>query len=443
MRLGSDWPWVAAVAACACVALAVSAFGMGAGGFSVPAIAVALVMLAVGLVVSQVRAMQRTSAIESALRGVALAEARVIGVERQQHDIASSQSSFATQINSQMNTLRAEQRAMGESVQQGFAALRNSHETITASLRDLLDRPQPVYAPPPHASMKSAEDETDAADEAEEVEAEDVSTAEAEEVLTAMALDAQPMESGREANTPFGDALNLSLEPIVDLYTSQTAHYRLVLGMTNEQGQDVPHDVFIHHADRMNLRDQLDVFVAREALGILYQLRRRDPSLCVFVPIGAATLGSRGALDEILKALREDPTLSTGVVFDVPHAVLASLPDASLEGLARLARAGLTLSLSQASIAGIDLGALGKLNVRYVGLAAASVGLDSRVSQGLSGFVQAARALRIQVVISQVGDPHIVPQLSRVARYAAGPAFATPRRLRRKPAEQDQLSAAA
>lgn len=415
-------PWLVAVAVCLLAALSVAAFGLGAGSFSPAMVAVGFIALVLAVVVTQVRAVQRTAAIESMARDFYRMDGAVQGMAREQRELKTT----SVQLTTQLAGLRAEHQALGESLQQGITSLRESHETITDSLRALLERPQPSYgrydSAPAHAGFAEPE---------AEVEMDEPAPAAAEPAPAA------------ETPPPFGDALNLALEPIIDLYTSQTAHYRMVLGMTSEQGRDVPHDVFVHHADRMNLRDQLDVFVTREAIGILFQLRQRDPNLSIFVPIGAATLSSPTALEAIMKILRDEPTLSSGVVFDVPHAVLASLPDASLEGLARLARAGVTLSLSNASISGIDLNALGKLNVRYVGLAAASIGIDSRISHGLAGFVQAARALRIQVVISQVGDPHHVPLLSRVARFACGPAFANPRRLRRNPQMAQQFNAAA
>ncbi len=242
---------------------------------------------------------------------------------------------------------------------------------------------------------------------------------------------------------PFGEALNLALEPIVDLYTSNTAHYRMVLGMTNEHGQDVPHDVFVHHADRMGLRDRLDVHVVEQTIELLAQLRQRDQQLSVFVPIGANTLSNAIAVQRIITSLRNAPEVSNGVVLDIAHAVLASLPETSLEGLATLARAGVSLSLSQASIAGVDLSALKSLNVRFVSIAGSSVGVGNQISAGLPGFVQSARAMRVQVIISNIGDPRHVTGLARTARYASGPAFALPRKLKRAAAAETTLTAAA
>jgi EAL domain-containing protein (putative c-di-GMP-specific phosphodiesterase class I) len=233
------------------------------------------------------------------------------------------------------------------------------------------------------------------------------------------------------APVAFEDNLTLALEPVVDLFTSKTAHYRLILGMIKAGGEDVPQELFLHHADHSGQRAALDCFVVAETIGILRKLRQRDPHLCIFMPIGATTLANREAMASLLQASANAADVANGLIFELHHSVLASLPEASLEGLATLARAGLTLSLSQASIAGIDLASLDRLNVRFVGLNAASIGIDNRISSGLNGFIQAARALRINIIITQVADPRHALSLQKTARYASGPAFAAPRRLRR------------
>jgi hypothetical protein len=70
--------------------------------------------------------------------------------------------------------------------------------------------------------------------------------------------------------------------------------------------------------------------------------------------------------------------------------------------------------------------------MRYVSLTASSIGSGVSASAALGGFVQAARALRVQIIITQVAEARQMQEISRTVRYAAGPAFAHPRRLRRE-----------
>jgi hypothetical protein len=110
--------------------------------------------------------------------------------------------------------------------------------------------------------------------------------------------------------------------------------------------------------------------------------------------------------------------------------MLAGLSDAGLEGLALLARSGVTLSLSNAAVSGIDLGPLSRLNVRYISLSASAAGGAEGPSAEMISFTQNARAARIQAIVTGVVDRRIVSRLTKITRFACGPAFAEPRRVK-------------
>ncbi len=241
------------------------------------------------------------------------------------------------------------------------------------------------------------------------------------------------------------DQLVISLEPVIDLFTSKTAHYRLHLAMAKPEGGEVTQDVLLHHADRTGLRSDFDVYAAREALQLLRRLRQRDQALNIFMAIGPSTLQSDSALNRILTNMHEHSDIAGGLVFELPHAMLAGLSDAGLEGLAKLARAGVHLSLSNVAIAGIDLAPLATLNVRYLTLGAVAAGGQDGPSPALVSFAQSARAVRIQTVITGVVDRRIVQKLTKITRFASGPVFAEPRRVKTdvQPEPEQGMGAAA
>ncbi len=226
------------------------------------------------------------------------------------------------------------------------------------------------------------------------------------------------------------DQLVISLEPIIDLFSSKTAHYRLHLAMAKPEGGEVAQDVLLHHADRTGLRPEFDVYAAREALNLLGRLRQRDETLSIFMAIGPSTLQSGSALNRIIADMHEHDQISDGLVFELPHAMLAGLSDSGLEGLAKLARAGVYLSLSNVAVSGIDLAPLATLNVRYLTLSAVTAGGIEGPSQQLIAFAQSARAARIHTVVTGVVDRRVVQKLTRVSRFASGPVFAEPRRVK-------------
>jgi EAL domain-containing protein (putative c-di-GMP-specific phosphodiesterase class I) len=239
------------------------------------------------------------------------------------------------------------------------------------------------------------------------------------------------------------DQLLTTLEPVVDLFTTKTAHYRLHLGMVKASGDEVSTDVLLHHADRTGLRPSFDIHAAREALGLLRHLRIRDQALSIFLPIGVASLQEQGTIDRLIAVRNEFADVAGGLVLELPHAMLAGLTDRGLEGLAALARNGVSLALVNVSLAGVDMQTLAKLNVRYISLNAMAVLANGGPSQHFINFAQGARVNRIMTIITQVTDAATVTRLSRVARFASGPAFASPRRVKIGAAQDSAKTAAA
>ncbi len=431
--MSKDWPWIVAIALLVGVAMSIAAYAMGSGTTTVNMLAIALVSLGLAQIVGLMRNASSGGLIGKLADNQSDIVETINRLSGETRRINAESSNLARNF----EQFRSDSATLNVNLAEGLASLRQSHETVAGDMKAILDGQRDIQS-----SLSTRATEIQLKDAIAREQMWLAQMADEAPPQPEYVAEAPPIEDSF-ANSGLAEALHLSLEPIVDLFTSNTAHYRMVLGMTNEQGQDVEHEVFVHHADRMGLRADLDQHVIEQTLELLSQLRQRDHNLSIFVPVGTGTLSSVGAVQNIIAMLKGQPQMANGVVLDMPHSVLATLPEASLEGLATLARAGVNLSLSQASIAGIDLAALNSLNVRWVGLAASSVGIGKQVSAGLAGFVQSARALRIQIIISHVGDPRHVEGLSRTARFASGPAFAMPRKLKRAPAENTALAQAA
>ena len=249
--------------------------------------------------------------------------------------------------------------------------------------------------------------------------------------------EAQPMIQQQQAS-PFGDQLAVSLEPIIDLSTGRTAHYRMHLALLDAQGGEMASDMFLHHAERINARPALDIFIAREADTLLRKLRQRDPHLNIFMPIGASTLASSESVAQINADRKSAADVSAGLIFEFPHAMLAGLTDKALEGLASLARQGARFALSNVSISGLDLVAMNTLNVHFVSLDASAIDPQKGPSLAMASFTQTARASRVQMIVSAVADHQIINKLPQITRLVSGPCFAAPRRIK-----QDVLENAA
>lgn len=416
--------------------MSIAAYSLGSGTTTVTLLSLALIALALVQIAGMMRSYLGQDAIGKLTEDLSQMSEQVNRVSNETRRINAENLNLARNV----EQFRHETSELNGNLSLGLASLKQSHETVAENLQAILVTQRNIQNSIATQAHQVSQYDTLHDKMARE---EMVMAQLADQQAAPPAAVVEPAPAPDFHQSGLAETSTMSLEPIVDLFTSNTAHYRMMLGMTNEQGHDIEHDVFMHYVDRTGLRIEFDQHVIAQSLDLVGQLRQRDQNLCVFVTMGAATLASTQAVNNIVSLLQQNAEQAQGIVIDIPHAVLASLSEASLEGLATLARSGIQLSLSQASIAGIDLAALNSLNVRWVGLAASSVGVGGQISAGLPGFVQSARALRIQIIISQVGDPRHVQGLSRTARFASGPAFAMPRKLKRNAPDAVDYTAAA
>jgi EAL domain-containing protein (putative c-di-GMP-specific phosphodiesterase class I) len=391
--------WVITAATCFCLLAAfASCYYMFAGG-SAPVLGaiVAIVALAFSQIISFVYSFQLKGDFQQSHKALAidLLEMSRANSETKRH---------SDYLLSQLSDIRSDTASNGAIVAAGFADLKSSYSALALELQNNLASARSYYAPPPPPAYVPY---------------------------------APPQaEVPKPVASPFGEQLLVSLEPIVDLHTGSTAHYRVHLGMKSPSGEELSHELLLHHADRTGVRPQLDMFVAREAEVILRRLRQRDPMLNIFVPIGAATLSSTTMLAQMIADRHAAADVAQGIAYEMPHTMLAGLTNNALEGLATLARQGGVLALTNVSLAGLDLNAMSTLNVRFVGLDVSAIDVSTGPSAAMIGFAQAARASRVQLIVTGVTYAGVVASLPQITRLASGPCFAAPRRVKREIADE-------
>jgi EAL domain-containing protein (putative c-di-GMP-specific phosphodiesterase class I) len=226
------------------------------------------------------------------------------------------------------------------------------------------------------------------------------------------------------------DHLTFLLEPVVDLATNETEHYRARYNMATTTGGEIAFDRLVANADKSGLRPSLDMHVVNQALPLLRKLRGKHPNMKLFVPIGTATLMSEPTLRKILDIVDELGEPASGVVFELEHDNLGRLNENGVTGLAMLARRGIAMALVNVTVAGLDMGSLRHLGVKFIGIDAGSVEAGYGVSPTWQEFVQVARGLQFQVMLLDVATSQQAASASQVARFAAGTFFAPPRRVK-------------
>jgi EAL domain-containing protein (putative c-di-GMP-specific phosphodiesterase class I) len=294
-------------------------------------------------------------------------------------DVVKKQSDF---VLGELSALKAEGQARGQSMIRTLDELKTSYEALARSMKD-------------QAAVEQTEE-------------------------IAFAPAPQTFAPSRETKN-LTDQLSIALEPIVDLATGRTAHYRIHLGPVQ----------LIDQVDHFGKRPELDSLVLNEALNLLQRLRQRDPQIRLFMTLGDDTLASPSHMLQLLETLLHHEELSEALVFEITHARLAALSASALEGLGSLVRSNQILALADVSMSGLDPASLQGLNVRHVSINANMLDLRFGVPASDVHFVQLARISNVQVMLSNVTDVSSLADLRQLSRLGSGPAFAAPRRIRR------------
>ena len=224
--------------------------------------------------------------------------------------------------------------------------------------------------------------------------------------------------------------LELLLEPVIELATGNTAHYRALLDLTDDHGHVVRHAELMEKADRGGMRPVLDAHMVKLVAPVLRRLRVKNPGLRAFVPIGIATLASREETARIAASLERGADIAGGIVFEFKHRELGALDTAGIENLARLGRLGATMALSQVQVAGLDLASLRHLGVRFLSFPPNAADGGSGPTPAWREFVQYARAMQFQIIVSNITTPQQAAAATQFGRFGYGPFFAPPRKVK-------------
>lgn len=252
---------------------------------------------------------------------------------------------------------------------------------------------------------------------------------EVKEAMTRKSEAAPPPRT--EAPRAESEHIELMLEPVIELSSGSTSHYRALINLANSRGDAVPHDELMNKAEAGGMRPALDAHMVRLVTPVLRRLRLKNPGLRVFVPIGRSTLGSRGEADSIISLLLKDSDVANGMVFELGQEDLGQLDSSGIDNLARLGRLGATLALRDVYLGGLDLAALRQLGVRFLNFPPHAVDAGNGPSEVWREFVQYARAMQIQLIVGGIDTPQQASAASKCARFGHGGFFAPPRKVRR------------
>jgi diguanylate cyclase (GGDEF)-like protein/PAS domain S-box-containing protein len=109
------------------------------------------------------------------------------------------------------------------------------------------------------------------------------------------------------------DRLSLYAQPILDLGTDRISQYELLLRLIDEHGDAIPPGVFLYVAERYDLIQEIDRWVAGQAIGLL----AAHPGLVLEVNVSGKSLDDSGLLELVENGLRRTGVDPRRLIFEI------------------------------------------------------------------------------------------------------------------------------
>jgi hypothetical protein len=232
------------------------------------------------------------------------------------------------------------------------------------------------------------------------------------------------------------EGIEFYLEPIVDLSTSATAHYRASLALTDSRGARLAHEDLFVDAERFGTRSSLDATAVARAIPVARRLTAKRPQLRIILPLGRDTPSAPQAMELIEQRLGEAADCAGAILFEFDHTALAGLDGRGIDGLERLSRLSGGLVLGGTRGAALDFIALRKMRVRMLSFDLAEITQREAVARFATGQ-------GFEVIVTSLVTADQLSRASLLASYGRGRAFAPPRLVKHDLAAEARTRAAA
>lgn len=120
------------------------------------------------------------------------------------------------------------------------------------------------------------------------------------------------------------DRFSLLAQPIVDLSTGRDTQYELLLRMRNERGDLIPPGAFLYIAERLDLVQDIDRWVAGRAIDMLAERERAGTPLTLEVNLSGRSIGDADLLSFIEGRLADTGIDASRLIFEVTETAAVS-----------------------------------------------------------------------------------------------------------------------
>jgi EAL domain-containing protein (putative c-di-GMP-specific phosphodiesterase class I) len=221
------------------------------------------------------------------------------------------------------------------------------------------------------------------------------------------------------------EQLDFYLEPVIDLSSGRTAHYRASVMLRMPDGTRFGMESVQAGADRAGVRPLLESLTLARALPALRRLKDRGRSAMIFTPASADSFASEEFLARVEDVLQAGDGIAEGVVLELTETALAELSSEGMQGLTRLSDSGVKFCLSQASSHGPDPATLANIGFRFV-----MVEAQLLARRDYDEFAQACGYAGIEIIAASVDARESLALLRGHTTMGFGALFAPPRLVR-------------
>ena len=125
------------------------------------------------------------------------------------------------------------------------------------------------------------------------------------------------------------DGFELHLQPILDLATGEVSQHEALLRMRGENGELIPPGAFLDVAERFDLIQDIDRWVAAKAISLMAELGEDGHDLAIEVNVSGRSMGDERLLETIEGALEEHDVSPHRLILEVTEtAAVANIPQA-------------------------------------------------------------------------------------------------------------------
>jgi hypothetical protein len=291
MGYGRELPWFLVVALCAALPVYVAVQSYTSASTPVVLVIGALMSLACGLLVLSWVVVHHT---HMARRDVRRLAAEITALMRESRE----EERVSAELAAQVSILRSEVEALGTSVNVSVNEMRQGHAAIANDMRNLAERQYHYQTQMQQHQLAQQTRRPVVVHPSQWAPGEGIDDVEDEAPVVL-----PPRAGSLDDMSSFADAVVISLEPVIDLFSGKTAHYRLHHAFEGAEKAA---------AERQERRPALDIYLYREALVLLRRLRKRDNRLGILVPISSMTLAIPDALSRLAQLHASEPGVSEG-----------------------------------------------------------------------------------------------------------------------------------